>query len=346
MAIEFNCPGCGSTLRVPEEAKGKKARCPQCSQTVDVPAESSAAGNVAAASAPAVPVSAPSAAPPPAPPSIPQLPHDDNPYSAPAGYRNVAPSTVTRGPIRETIISAGDVFSHTWDIYKREMGSCIGAMLLLFAVVFGISIGSNLILSVVQALLRDVPILVVILSLISVVGSQLAQIWLSIGMWMFYLQVARGMRPDMSVLFQGGRYVLSTIGASLIFGIAIAVVGLVSLAPAFLSRQEELLFLAVPIIGIFSLAMWLIYGQFAFAMIDQDLGAIDSLTTSQRITRGNRVSIFVIYLMTMGLLVGGVLMCGIGILFTMPLAYLLWTVAYLHMTGQARQAEESSPFGS
>src|SRR5688572_9975041 len=37
MAIEFGCPGCHQTLRVPDTAAGKVAKCPSCSTVATVP---------------------------------------------------------------------------------------------------------------------------------------------------------------------------------------------------------------------------------------------------------------------------------------------------------------------
>src|SRR5262245_25660021 len=46
MAIEIHCPGCGRTLRVPDEHAGKQVRCPACRQLCTAP------GGAAVAAAP------------------------------------------------------------------------------------------------------------------------------------------------------------------------------------------------------------------------------------------------------------------------------------------------------
>jgi len=38
MALEFRCPGCGRSLRIPEEHAGKQVRCPACQQVTAAPA--------------------------------------------------------------------------------------------------------------------------------------------------------------------------------------------------------------------------------------------------------------------------------------------------------------------
>ncbi len=40
MSIEFICPQCSKTLRVPDDAQGKTARCPNCTNLMTVPSES------------------------------------------------------------------------------------------------------------------------------------------------------------------------------------------------------------------------------------------------------------------------------------------------------------------
>ena len=57
MAIEFECSGCSSTLRVPDEHSGKHARCPKCSTVNAIPANSgNSAGHMTGSSnAPSAP---------------------------------------------------------------------------------------------------------------------------------------------------------------------------------------------------------------------------------------------------------------------------------------------------
>ena len=66
MAIQFNCPGCGALIRVPDAAAGKQGTCPRCSDKLLVPNLATAAG-----AATAVPQSAATS------PSQPELPHLD-----------------------------------------------------------------------------------------------------------------------------------------------------------------------------------------------------------------------------------------------------------------------------
>lgn len=72
MTIEFCCPDCDQTLRVPDEAAGKRARCPECNAVMAVP------HNSPVSSSPSQPLGAPAGNP---------LRSDTaelNPYASPA----------------------------------------------------------------------------------------------------------------------------------------------------------------------------------------------------------------------------------------------------------------------
>ncbi len=61
MPIEFECAGCGNTLRVPDEYAGRPAKCPECQQISQVPM-----------------VAEPATAAPLEPPAV----YPDNPYAS------------------------------------------------------------------------------------------------------------------------------------------------------------------------------------------------------------------------------------------------------------------------
>lgn len=70
MAIEFVCPTCGKTLKLRDEAAGKRGRCPQCQAVITVPDQSLAEDDLIEI----VPADAPPAKKPPALPPKPVKP--------------------------------------------------------------------------------------------------------------------------------------------------------------------------------------------------------------------------------------------------------------------------------
>lgn len=115
--IEFACTGCGKTLRVKQEAAGKKARCPQCDSVQVVPA----AQDVNGASHPtplpheAVPQAAVTSAIPAEPPA--EVPAES--VSQPPIGQAPMPAAPPRGTALHGHHSEGGAFSETRDLFQR-----------------------------------------------------------------------------------------------------------------------------------------------------------------------------------------------------------------------------------
>ena len=101
-----------------------------------------------------------------------------------------------------------------------------------------------------------------------------------------------------------------------------------------------LLLLIVP-----GIILGLMFSQFLYLIVDRNMGIVESLEVSAQITRGNKVTIFLLWFVSLGLVLAGFLMCCVGLIFTGPLVNLMWVVAYLAMTGQptADRAYEYQP---
>ena len=114
--IEFACTGCGKTLRVKQEAAGKKARCPQCDSVQVVPAASEVNGASHPTPHPQEGVTTAVSAEPPsetrgevAAESVPPPPADQAP----------PPAAPPRGTALHGHHSEGGAFSETRDLFQR-----------------------------------------------------------------------------------------------------------------------------------------------------------------------------------------------------------------------------------
>ena len=82
---------------------------------------------------------------------------------------------------------------------------------------------------------------------------------------------------------------------------------------------------------ILALKFW----PYSYLLIDRDLPGIQSFTESKKVTQGNLLSLFAIYLATIAIvLIGGIITLGIGFIFLVPYSFLIFTVAYAEMTSQ------------
>lgn len=145
-------------------------------------------------------------------------------------------------------------------------------------------------------------------SFLNIIVNQVLSIFLSIGVTRIGLNLVSGREFSIGMLFGGGKKLLPVIGASILYGL---MVGL------------GLLLLIVP--GIY-LAMR--YGQYMTAMVDRDLGVMESFRYSSSITTNNRMNLFLLALLSIAITLAGFIALCVGLIFAIPVTWLTWVVAY------------------
>jgi phage FluMu protein Com len=254
---------------------------------------------------------------------------DFNPYSAPSsggvGFEH-GPATFQR-TFQPTPVELGEIFGRTTEIYKQQLGMLVVGVLIMYAATFGFNFITGIIVNVLQLGMQNArnrgggpEAMVIITSLAIQFIQQVFQLWLSLGLTKFMLNVARGGAPDVADIFKGGRYLLQ--------GIAIYFL-------IFLGTFFGLLLLIVP-----GILLGLLWTYSITILIDREPGIIDSLRLSWQMSSVNMLNIFVMYLSLLGLGILGVCpgLC-IGMLFTMSYGLLLFAVGYLMMSGQLTAAQ-------
>ena len=146
---------------------------------------------------------------------------------------------------------------------------------------------------------------------LNVIIAQVISVFLSLGVTRIGLNVVSGREFSVEMLFGGGRKLLPALGATILYALMVGV---------------GLVLLIVP--GIY-LAMR--YGQFLTAMVDRNLGIMESFSYSSSITTNNRLNLFVLALLYILIAIAGCLALCIGILFAYPVIMLSGIVAYRWM---------------
>ena len=254
-----------------------------------------------------------------------------NPYAAPtAGWNEVA--QITAGEALEEIVPGSDPLD-VMACAKRGFNLTVrhfGMIVVIGIVYLGVTMGAGLVLGVMDSALglkqsfvatppptgtpSEAQIQAFLAgfqgqrSILHQLISQLLSLFLSIGLTRIGLNLVSGKAISVGMLFGGARYLLPMIGGYIIF-MAAFLVGLV--------------LLIVP--GIY-IAMR--YGQFFYALVDRDLGIIESFKYSSSITTNNRMNLFLLVLIYIGMGIAGILALCIGILFAMPVIWLTGVVAY------------------
>ena len=124
----------------------------------------------------------------------------------------------------------------------------------------------------------------------------------------FYLGQVRGQDVSLLEVFRGWPWLLPIFLGNLLVGLA-AVASIL------------LLFIPMVVLGL----GWMFWQAF---VVDEDMGAVDALTASWRLTKGSKVDLFVFGLVVGMLNLAGVLLCGLGLVVTIPLSGLASMMVY------------------
>ncbi len=152
-------------------------------------------------------------------------------------------------------------------------------------------------------------------TLVSYLVSIVVQAFILGGVVEFALRVARGGKPDFSVVFSGGRHFVPMLGGTLLYTLGITV-GLAACV--------------VP--GLFLLAGWIAYSAF---IVDKGLGGVDALKASWQATTPYRTNIIVYVLLSMLVGIAGALACCIGaLLVSFPVLVIGNAYLYLKLIGE------------
>lgn len=142
--------------------------------------------------------------------------------------------------------------------------------------------------------------------------NNVVSIFLSLGAIRYGHRLLNGENPPISELFSQGSKLLSAVGATILYVIMIIV---------------GLLLLIVP--GIIVIIR---FGFFQQAIVEKNLGAIDSLKYSWELTKENGLSLFGFYILSFLIVLAGVLALIVGLLWAIPTTWLALLIAfrYLH----------------
>lgn len=376
MAIEFECPECRATLRVGDDARGKKAQCPQCGKISELPSE---------------------VAPPSAMSAVPVA-------SMAGGSQDVdLGSKITKGPLLPSHINFSAVLSRGWKIAAENYGIALAGSAIFLALSIGVGMVANSVAEMGN--LAGDPVSIQFLVSVSKV---LFDTWLTGGATLFFLNLTRRQVGQIGEIFSGGKYLWRILGVNLLlllffsfmmlFGCGIpaligyivtgdAVVEPAAENPLKVSEKEKVketagveskkqpkekrssnqlpgaqnvgaglaqiedemdlhprveAAIAGAIIGMLvilipMIILGIMFSQAVLLVVDRGVGSIEAIRQSIRITRGNKMALFLLGLISACLAFAGVLACGIGLFFVMPFISVIAMTAYLAMTSQLPQ---------
>jgi len=321
MTIQFKCGQCGQTLRVVDNAAGKRAKCPKCQSVVAIPDISAAQSDL-----PTDPT------PPPPPEAKPEPDGDEwdrfidppiskdsaNPYQSPTATKE--PQYMPKGdakpmgtqPVRNVPTDLGSIMNYAWAVWKNNLGLLIGAMVVVMLISGAISGVSNVFTNmIVRTNLRNlVPVFALAFALV----QMCANTYLTVGLMQIVFKLARGQRADFTELFGGGELFLPALGTNLLFALATGIGYLLCIIP-----------------GIVVLLLW---WPCVFLVIDGKATVMESFGLAREVTANNIGTTILLWLAGIGISLLGLAACCVGIVAAAPLVAVMYGVAYLMMSGQ------------
>ncbi|MCU0752476.1 MAG: DUF4339 domain-containing protein [Akkermansiaceae bacterium] len=252
-------------------------------------------------------------------------PDPSNPYAAPQSAWN-EPAAATGAALQEIIpgsepIDVGACVKRGFELTKRNFGTIllVGVSYIVVSLVAGFIFGmidnamgfgtsqsnwqTNDGMGEFQFQQTGGPV--------SAIFGNVFSILLSLGLVRIGLNLVSGRQVSVAMLFGEGRKLFTAIVASVLFGLMV-VVGLA--------------LLIVP--GIY---LMLRYGQYMAAIVDKDMGILDSLTYSSSITTNNRLNLFLLALLSIAIFIAGALALLVGLIFAYPVIWMSWMVAFRWM---------------
>lgn len=373
MTIEFHCPHCNKLLKTADDKAGVRANCPGCGEGVTVPDLAhetvQADPSMAAAGADAVAIGGLPIEPAEdsgvlgetktCPMCGAQI------RKAATKCRFCGESLVQQAPGVPTKIEAGEILSRTWEIYKNQFGLLIVASIVFVGIVFAVQFATQIAQAAIQFAVLGAagglapnnpgPFLLVN------IGSTLffgflnfsVNCYLTAGLNLLLLRVARGDNlqvGDIGEMFAGGRFFWRVILGNFLFllmaytgpvllgalgaGVAIAI-GAGAGGPAG-APQGAIVGFIIGVVAGLPVMIWVafMFWPFMYVIVDSDVGVVESLRRSRELTSGNYLACFVLGLAMIGAVLVGFLALCVGAIFAIPLAWLVFAVAYCGMSGQ------------
>lgn len=344
VTIEFRCPTCGRKLKTGEDKAGLAAQCPQCGTAVTVPEASTVPPEEGLAPPGSVGEASPA---PQAVPSAGQVVCPmcgaANDAAAPRCYACgedlFGRAVVGRIPPR----GFRDVWRAAWDKWTENFGLNVAATLIAAVMWVAAYVGFVVVMVVfgagfaaANANAEETFLMV------TVVGATYLALFvvyalLLTGLAAFALEQTRTYEPGFGPIFRAagklGPALLGTFVTSLGLTVAMLPGIAVYMGGFFMIQNQNMMGMLLAFVGYGVMLLgwgagWTFFWPVHYLIADRPGAWLSPVADGVRLATANLKLSLLMGLTHAGLLVAGFLTCYIGLLFTMPLSFLLFAVAY------------------
>jgi len=356
MSIEFRCPSCEKKLRTGDDKAGKTAKCPQCGSAVVVPAASDVAtefepfpafGDDIEDQTGLPPVSRSAAASEVACPMCGAMNDPYAPRCLSCG-EELAGAVAAAG--RMPSLRFGDIWQSAWDKWSANLGLCVASIVIaglimfaMFMVTYGVMIfavilafggagpggGGNNVGPVIIGTVIGLVLLVLVALVITA--------YLQVGLANFSLGLSRRLPGNLGSMFPPVQKLPATIVCMLVMYVVVLVLMLpaygASIGGNVMMMNDNnagifLMLLAYPLQFGAAIVANCIFWPIPYMLADRRTGLMSAVVDGPKLAMYNWKLSLLLALVNLGLSFLGSLTCGIGLLFTYSLSFLLFAVAF------------------
>ena len=164
--------------------------------------------------------------------------------------------------------------------------------------------------------------------IIASILSQTFMWFLGLGLTFIGLNLLRGRDANVGQLFgQSGAKLLKVIGASFLYGLMVGLGFFCFIIPAIYLEVTSVIYLGI-IPGIYLATRFMFYQT---AIVDKDLGVIDSLKYSSALTRDNKWRLIGLTILNTLIVIAGFFALFVGLIWAIPVAWLSLLMASLYL---------------
>lgn len=257
----------------------------------------------------------------PPPYSPPVITSATNPYASPQGgyhQQQLAPP----GMVGHQIVEVSPIVNHAIEVWKRNLGVLMGMTLL--PVVIMLPFMGIMFVAVLGTAPLEEPAITIGVLVLAYLAMIAMQTYLGIGQALMCIKLSRGQEVTIGELFSGGDVFLPVLGWMAIT----TPIMIIAALPLY-----------IPLVFLL-LMFWPSY----HLVVDRKCKVMDSFNLAKRITEGNKLTTFVLVLVSYGFALLGEMACFVGLFFAIPLISLVWSTAYLMMSGQIPIPPRPQPY--
>ena len=262
-------------------------------------------------------------------------------------YAPYAPAPVAAGDTSGGV-DAGQLVGFGWRTTMQNLPLVLGLSVTALVIAW--------IPQVVSAVAGD-PAIQLMMSLASfLVVSPL----MSMGMIKVALKLCRGEKPAFEDLFSSLHLIPSYLGATILFMLMLSVVFAVGFILAFIISAIGLavlftgdvgtglglmlvaLVIASVIVLVPTTIAWLVFGFYPYFIVDKRMGPVEALQASMRATKGSRMALLGLAVVSFLIVIAGLLCFVVGVFVAIPVVVVAWALAYRRLAAHA----EPSPMAA